>query len=285
MSIRRIGEGYMPKSWEDLGNGLWKLTVTSVEGIQPQVYRGTKDQITDMLADSNANATKRINELKQSSNGNGQPQTRPMTAAERMQVVADIGDPATVDKAITRVIESTLGPVESLRQSAENAPAEREERHTRLAVETAESFTEETPDWYPSEFNKNALVNFMRTQGMSPINRDHYTQAFEELRAAGLLQRKPEEDDENPESEESQQPERTAPTQTASPKTPTRISTGIRSSDVSGERPRPTTRLKYSREQLANMGKAQYKTLMQTDGAELARCEDYYAKHPARRAG
>jgi hypothetical protein len=125
----------------------------------------------------------------------------------------------------------------------------------------------------------------MRTQGMSPINRDHYTQAFEELRAAGLLQRKPEEDDENPESEESQQPERTAPTQTASPKTPTRISTGIRSSDVSGERPRPTTRLKYSREQLANMGKAQYKTLMQTDGAELARCEDYYAKHPARRAG
>ena len=63
------------------------------------------------------------------------------------------------------------------------------------------------------------------------------------------------------------------------------MSTGVRDSDISGSQPAPGTRLKYTREQLDSMSTKQYRDLMQSDRAELERCENYYATHPVRRAG
>jgi hypothetical protein len=242
----------------------------------PVVLYGTKDEILDKLADSKINADRRINELRRNGNGAAPPPAsstpRPLTPAERMQTVADLNNPATVDRAVTRVMESVIGPVEGLREDREQ---ERAERETRGAVEAAKQFAEGTPDWYPSQHNKNTLVGYMQRMGLNANSTQDYTTAFEELTAAHLLQIKPAEDDET--EPPAQRQERTAPTPAAAPKAPTRYSTGVRQSDISGSAPRPTTRLKYTREQIAKMGAATYKQAMLSD-PELGRSVEFYAQ-------
>jgi hypothetical protein len=191
-----------------------------------------------------------------------------------MAVVADMQNPATVDKAVTRVMESVIGPVADFQKDRQ---AERAERETRIAIQAAETFAQGTPEWYPSEHNKQTLVRYMQTQGLDPRNSESYRRAFEDLTAAELLQAKPEGETS---TDEPADEGRNAPTPTPR-KAPTRSSTSIRQSDISGTPPRPTgTRLKYSREQLAKLSASDYKRLMQSDRQELERCEAYYAKTP-----
>jgi hypothetical protein len=139
------------------------------------------------------------------------------------------------------------------------------------------------PEWYGTEFNNTGLVHYMEVHGMNLADPNEYARAFAHLSAAGLLQKRPEGNGEpQPESEESDL-EQNAPAPKAVIPRPSRTSTGISSRDISGVPPRPSTRLKYSREQLAAMGAAEYKNLMQTDGVELLRCEKWYSEHPVSR--
>lgn len=269
------------KRWEDKGSGQWKLVITDdITGDVLSTFYGTKEEIADKQADSLANASRRINELRNGApKPNGQAAPAPLSAADRMQTVSDLMNPATVDQGVLRVVESVVGPVTELRQDRE---AEREARMERAAVEAAEAFAEETPDWYPSEHNKNTLVNYMKNMRLNPANRASYTQAFETLSAAKLLQPKPAEAFE-PDDVNSEPPagrERNAPTPTQQPAAPTRYSTSIRHSDISGMRPMPTTRLKYSREQIARMSAATYKRLLTSD-PELTKAAEFYAKQDA----
>ena len=195
--------------------------------------------------------------------------------------MADLTNPATADKAVLRIVESAVGPIENLREAGANAPAEREDRQERRAVEAAEAFAAETPEYYPSPHNAGVMYRYVQLHG-DLSNKAHYQRAFQELSEAQLLQTRPRED--TPETQPSEpQPERNAPAP-ALPKAPTRISTGVTSRDVSGTQPRPTNRLKYTREQIANMSARTYKDLMRTD-PELTRCVEYYAKQPQRRVG
>lgn len=277
------------KSWTDLGNGQWKLAIT-IDGdptAPASVFRGTKEEIFDKLADSQANASKRINELRRTNGsaatpspvGSGAP--RALSPEERLTTVAELGNPATVDKAVTRVMESVIGPVADFQRDRQ---ADREDRRVQAATAAAEQFFNSTPHWFPSEHNKTTLARFVFAQRLDPTKVESYTQAFEELSAAQLLQPAPDENEHEPAANEG----RNAPvTPTPAPKAPTRFSTSIRSSDISGRAPEPSgkPRLKYTREQLANISSTEYKRLMQTDRTELERCENYYAKTPARRAG
>lgn len=277
------------KDWKDLGSGQWKLTIT-VDGdptAPPSVFRGTREEILDKLADSQVSANRRFHELRKTSNGAAPPAAapsspRPLSATERLEVVSDLQNPATVDKGVTRVIESVMGPVADFHK---DRAAGRQEEKTRAAVRAAEEFVERTPEWFNSAHNKQTLVNYMRTQGLDASDTAHYTQAFEELSAAQLLQVQPQEDETTNEPIADQG--RNAPNANAPQRTPTRFSTSVRSSDISGRQPAPSGKphLKYTREQLNNLSATDYKLLVQTDRAELERCEAYYAKNPARRAG
>jgi hypothetical protein len=279
------------RNWTDLGDGQWKLTI-SVDGdptAPPSVFRGTRDQIFEKLADSAEHANKRINELRRS-NGHGSQSgptdaggvsPRLLSPEDRMKTVAELSNPATVDKAVTRVMESVIGPVDSFNRDRE---AERQQRQVRAAESAASQFFEQTPSWYPSEHNKATLARYVFAQRLDPTKVESYSQAFDDLNAAQLLQVKATNDNDEPAADEG----RNAPeTPTPAPKAPTRYSTSIRSSDISGRPPVPSGKphLKYTREQLANLSAADYKRLIQTDRAELERCEQYYAKNPVRRAG
>lgn len=264
------------KRWEDRGDGQWKLTVTSDSNpsAPPSVFYGTREMILDKLADSQANANGLISQLKATAPPAPSSQPKPLSPEERFQTVTELGNPATVDRAVTRVIESVVGPVSELRQDRSDSAAERQ---TRAAVEAAEAFARRTPDWHPSEFNKRSLVGFLQTQGLDPTKTENYTLAFENLSAAQLLQPLPAEPTST--DEEAEQG-RNAPTPTQRP-IQTRFSTSIRSSDISGTAPRPTVRLKYTREQIANMSARTYKERMSEP--EFVRCTEYYAQQDARK--
>src|ERR1700685_3280435 len=157
----------MARAWEYVGvrpTGKWKLTITT-PGAQDQIFYGaTKADIADQLADAQDNASKRIQELRNPR----QPQQtvpagKPMTDAERFQVAADITDPAKTDKAVTRIIESVVGPVSELRTSITEG---REQRGIERATAAATKFQTSTPDWYPSDFNKRTLTGYMKAQNM-----------------------------------------------------------------------------------------------------------------------
>ena len=186
----------MAKTWEDKGNGKWKLTVTSDEpGVPISVFHGTRDEISDQLADSQLNANQRIAELKRNSQpAASQPPPpagpKPLSAGERMQTVADLANPSTVDSAVTRIMESVVGPIENLRDSAANAPAEREERLERKATEAAQAFAAANPEYYLTQHNAETIYAYVQLRG-DLTRQDHYQRAFEELTAANLLQKRP----------------------------------------------------------------------------------------------
>jgi hypothetical protein len=282
----------MAKAWSELGNGRYKLTITDDDNpdAPPSVYRGSKDEIADMLADSQFNANRRIAELKRKpvhfgevagDHPNGSS-AHPLTPNERMQTVAELQNPATVDTAFSRLHQAATG--ESPEEAAERRQREEMERFNERATNVAVEFAANTPEYAQTPHNANTMVGYMRTHGMDLTNPDHYRQAFEALSAAQLLQTMAPGADNQDEVEEDTTLERNAPAPKAPPKPPTRIATGISSRDISGTPPRPTVRLKYSREQLDNMSPQQYKQLMLTDRTELEKCETYYAKRPAQRA-
>lgn len=280
----------MGKVWTDRGNGQWKLTITSDDPddtAPPSVYYGTREEIADKLADSQAHANRRLSEIRR--NGGTPPAAspaapaapRPLTAQERMTTVAELNNPATVDRAVTRVMESVLGPVETLR---ENSAADREDREAREAANAARTFAEQTPDWHPSEHNKLTLMHYMEARGWSASDPRRYTQAFEALAAAQLLQPRPQEQNDNSEPSAAQ-PERNAPAP-APPQRPARYSSGVRSSEMSGMPPASATnpRLKYTREQIAKMSAATYKQKLLTD-PEFVKASEYYAEQDRKARG
>ena len=268
----------MAKNWEQTGENLWKLTVSPDGGGPSSVFYGTRDEILDKLADSQANANGRIAQLRPvPGNGHSAPPSdlKPLTANDRMQAVSDLSNPATVDKAMTRVMESVIGPVDRFQRDRE---AERAERIERAAISAVEEFCSLTPAYFPSDFNNSTLVGYMQRMGFDPSAVSSYQRAFADLAGAKLLQPKPEQapDDDEPPPD---LPERNTPN--PSRQAPTRYSTGVRSSDISGTPPVPTRRLKFSREQIANMSAAEYKSHI--NDPEFARAVEFYSK-PQRRS-
>ena len=271
----------MAKVWEELADGTLKLTVSPDEGGPASVFYGkTRDEVYEKVVDSQANANRRIEQLRTSSgygpNGHAAAppppsDPKPLTANERMQTVADLNNPATVDKAVTRVMESVIGPVDEFRQDRE---AQRQLRKETEAVAAAEEFTAITPEFHLTDHNVETIFRYLEARQWDPTQVASYQRAYGELSKAKLLQTKPApaSTDEEPPTEPQ---ERNAPTLSA-PRAPARYSTGVRQADISGTAPVPVKRLKWSREQIASMTAAEFRQHV-TD-PEFNFCVEYYAK-------
>lgn len=276
----------MAKIWETLPDGTLKLTVSPDEGGPASVFYGqSRDEILDKVIDSQANANRRIDQLRVSGgkpNGHAAPppptvQPKPMTANERMQAVADLSNPATVDQGVTRIMESVIGPVDEFNRDRD---AQRQQRLEQAAVTAAEEFTALTPGFFLSDFNCATLVNYIRNMGYPPDQVSSYQRGFNELSAAQLLQTKsaqPHSSDVPPDEPQ----ERNAPTLTV-PRAPARYSTGVRQSDISGTAPVPVKRLKWTREQIASMGPGEMRRLINDPEFNLA--VEYYSRTPKKKA-
>jgi hypothetical protein len=170
------------------------------------------------------------------------------------------------------VVESVTGiTVDQLKQ---NTQQQEEDRAVERATATAKQWAENEPDWFNSPHNNQTLVRYMDTMGLNPEQTASYQTAFRELRAAGLLQPRPEDDNEN-QPETPPGPERIARVPNGANGKPRVTATGFRSSDISGAPPRASTRVKYTPEQIARLGVTEYKHLMLTDPEFVKAAEAY----------
>ncbi len=246
----------MKHEWRNDGepvNGFYEAVVDMEDGTNPQVFRGTTHRlVADALLKAQANATKRLQELRAEQRpqpvASAQPLAHPLTAEERMQLAHDISDPDRSDAAVERILAAKgvrLNEVSEL-------IAERNlRRRSEAAIEAAAKFEVETPDWIATAHNKQTLVNYMQAQGMQPTLPNFHT-AFENLRTAGLLQLETEEP--TPATPEpAKEPERISPV-TTRPRTT--LSTGVRAGNGS---PAPAqSRPRYTKRDLDNMELDEY---------------------------
>lgn len=274
------------KNWENINEGPGrrvKLTIDPGQGAPLQVYYGNnRQQITDQLVDAQEHATRRIAQLQREPGAATPPAPKPprrrpapLGDGERFQIATDMQMPATVDKAVTRLVESATGvTMDELRGVVDD---HREEETATAAIAAATQFIQAEPNWYPSDHNKRTLTDYLETMGLDPTNVQSYQRAFRTLTQAKLLQVRTDEDDNPPEDQE---PERIAPTRIAGSLPRPRVtSTGIRSSDISGNAPRPSVRLKYTPEQISQIGPEKYKHLMLTD-PDFVRAAEAYRPSP-----
>jgi hypothetical protein len=188
-----------------------------------------------------------------------------------MQTVADLTNPAQVVEGVTRVVESVIGPVDAIPQ----------ERLGRAQEAAALAFYEEMEPngWHASQYNKVKLLRHMISQGFDLTQVADWKRAYAELAGAKLLEEKPAETQDFDEVEDGLH-RRNA--ENPAPKTPTRYSTGVRQSDISGTPPMPSKRLKYSKEQIRDMSASTYKRLMLSD-PEFSRCVEFHARTQQKR--
>ena len=253
----------MAVSWENDGeavDGVYIAKIDLGDGSQAQVFKGrSQREVADKLLAAQESASRAIKQLKAGIQPDPQKprrnfQTRPMSANERMQVAADLQDPARADQAVTRIMEATVGPIEAIKSTLQR---DDEAERARDAARETEAFVEDTPDWWPSAHNKSVLWNYMQTNGLE-FTRKNFGIAFEQLKAAGLVNFKPANETE---------PEETSGERIATqPVTRPRggFSTAVRAQDASGAGPR-TVRPKYTSQDITTMPLDVYKQKLESE--------------------
>jgi hypothetical protein len=268
----------MPVTWRNNGepvDGEYVAEISFTDGRQKQVFRGASyKDVADRLLQAQEHASDAINQLKQGrtpdpATPRRRVQPRPMTAGERMKAASDITDPAKADAAVTRIVESVIGPADAIREAVNKMDDDNEAQEAEGA---AAAFATATPEWYPSAHNKAVLVKFMQTNGYAPTSSKNFSIAFDELKEAGLLQSRPADDGQE---DEQQPPERIAPQPVTRPRGT--LVTGVRASDTSNTGPR-APRPKYTREDIEKMGRATYRQKLESEPGFEALVEQLYKK-------
>jgi hypothetical protein len=278
----------MPVTWENDGqpvDGEYIATITFEDGSQPQRFKGQSyKQVADALLAAQENASRAIKNLRagqqiEPARPRKNRQPKPMTPGERLGAVADLQDPNKADKAITRIVEATVGPVEAIREAIDKT--EDEEAAAEAAAET-KAFVDATPEWYPTDYNKQTLVNYMAANSIAPT-RKNFSICFSKLLDAGLLQRKPAETGVEPEPEPGANGKPNGsglPHDGGLPPAPrtrprgTLVTTGIRAEDTSGS-PRPP-RPRYTKDDIEKMPNALYRQKLDSEPGFSALVDSLY---------
>jgi hypothetical protein len=102
----------------------------------------------------------------------------PLTAEERIQLVADIADPEKFDAASKRLVRATIGDPEALRTRL----ARVEQRLDRSTVQDeAIAFKNGNPDYYACPENLQTLAAWMYKNNLDPI-KENFQLAYDSLR-------------------------------------------------------------------------------------------------------
>jgi hypothetical protein len=107
--------------------------------------------------------------------------TRPLTAAERMQITRDINDPEKIDSALDLAIEAKLGAKpehvsQTIDKNSRNASSIR-------AAQEAAVWKDMHPEFYPSQNNVNDIAMWVQNKGLE-FTVENFEKAYTELAPA-----------------------------------------------------------------------------------------------------
>jgi len=172
----------------------WRRVIDLKDGSGVQVFEAeTHEELTEKLAVAQENATRKIQELSQkvkelTPRDKAQPikvlSPREMTVDERFQVTQDLQDPTKSVEAVNRIVEASLGaPINEVRQRL----SKQEEADERARIKSeAEVFMAGNEDFVPCVENEKLMFERLEKDNLA-INQKNLQDAFEELKAAGLL--------------------------------------------------------------------------------------------------
>lgn len=237
---------------EKTTEGFYVATVDAEDGSQAVTFKAaTRKELSEKMAAANFEAMRSLNALKRDRKPEtvrGSRAVTPMTADERMQAIQDIKDPASFDRVIARAVESSLGvPLDTARNILnENQRRTQDERE----VNETKKFVAQNPDWYPTAENKGEMMARTEAQKLA-ITATNLGIVWEQMKAEGKADLKP---------EERQMEEEEEPPSQAQPATRQRAasySTGVRSGEISTQR--PAAKPRYTRAEIENMPSTLYR--------------------------
>lgn len=112
---------------------------------------------------------------------------KPLTSDERYQLSRDIMDAEKFEQAAQRIVESTVGDPNELRESIRQT---QEELKGLRAKEEARLFLQRNADYYVCQENWETISSWMIKNNLAPIA-TNFEYAFSELKNAGLMLDKP----------------------------------------------------------------------------------------------
>lgn len=158
-----------------------------------KIYAADNQAMTAKLVGMYGNTQARLTEEKMKTRAlprpEGTPQTptapvadQPLTVDQRMQLTAELGDPARAGKALLTLVKAETGV--DLSKLGEKEASQEEVGRLRIASET---FVRNNPDFVPNKVNANLLRDraFARS---GQITLESLQSAFEELKEDGVLQ-------------------------------------------------------------------------------------------------
>jgi len=259
----------MARTWLNDGkpdtSGRLCLEIDPEDGTQPlRIWGRSKEEILDKASRTVEHGQREITRLRSTPpapsgkpNGHGTPQTPPpeqkpqLTPDERMQLTADLNNPAKAANAITRLVEDETG--------IDFTGIKNQETVKRVAAIQA-AWSLNRPDFPNNPINYKLLNDTAALRvGYENITAAVMDQVFQELSSAGMLL--PAIDDDAPIAQ-SVQPAETPATRTVRPRGAASYSRArLASPAPAAASPTP----KYTREQIEGMSSAEYRRKLETD--------------------
>lgn len=239
------------------------------DGRRDEIYQGkTLMEVTNRVLEGKAAAderirkqSKKLRELEPAPAPNEPKPVKPMDAGERMELATKGTDPAHFHEPVERVVETALGmPLTEVRRRLQMQTDTEED--ARYQAEGAQ-FMRDNPDYHPIPVNNNALVNWLKLEGLNPTA-ENLSLAFSTLKAENAVVPKPTQEQTPPEREQRGS-----------------SSSGMRPSEAGGRPAQRTPQAeKYTAEQLLKMPQAEMARRLQ-DKSFAAMVDRVLAK-PAR---
>jgi hypothetical protein len=261
-------------------NGDYVLVIKNAQGGRVSTFKGkTIDEVADKLADSQVNANRELNRLRQPDTGKKAltVRTQEITPADRLRYSEDVRDPEKVVEVIEEIVTRRTG-LSPNRIGVEFARMSKDEQDAYYDRE-ARAFIEQHPEYYPVPQNRDQLFEELRANGWD-LTRNNLALVFETLKERDSLVPWPDDTQEQipeeliPVREFAPQPvyingNASASGQTTAPAAPSprprSVSTGLRHSDANASPPPPAQKKKYTRADVERMSRSEFNEKLRSD--------------------
>jgi hypothetical protein len=264
-------------------NGDIELRIDNAQGQRVSGFKGkTEAEVLVKLADSQVNANLRIAGLMKPDKSGRQTVTqeaKTLTSEDRLRLSEQITDPERVVEAVEEIVTARMG-ITPERVGGTLANMSREQQDQYFAQE-AGAFRTNTPDFYPTVANRDALFAYLQQQGWD-LTRNNLALAYSMLNEQGSLTPWPSDEERETErhfiASQQQPPNGTdnggtngAATAEPAPPPSTRartvsISSGLRGTDATALPPKPPKLTpRYTRADIEKMGRAEFNEKLQNE--------------------
>jgi hypothetical protein len=218
----------------------------------------THREVADKLLESQVQSNRLVGRLIKPDRGRKPLEVNPqeLTTDDKFRLAQDLEDPNRSVDAVSEIMDRRLGAsAPDVATAVAGMSQEDADRYYRVE---AQAFVQECPQYYPVQQNQEALFRELEASGLD-LTRNNLAIVFARLQQRGGLVAWP---DSVPPNGNGSNHEDTNAQPSATPQARPRniqsIATGIRSSDATALRPRPSQPVKWSRAQIDAMSRAEF---------------------------